>query len=82
MLTVDLAQELCRSTTKLNSANPGSTKSDLNGITETQPVEVGDIAAKRLALRMTMAQQGSPSQRTIPFPGSPGPVFGLMKVFS
>jgi NAD(P)-dependent dehydrogenase (short-subunit alcohol dehydrogenase family) len=82
MLTVDLAQELCRRTIRGNSANPGSTKSDLNGITETQPVEVGAIAATRLALRMTMAQQGSPSQRTLPFPGRRGPVFGLMKVFS
>ena len=76
MHPVQLAQELCRTTIKLNSANPGFTQSALNGITGTQPAEVGAIAATRPALRMTMAQLSSPSQRTLPFPG---PVFALMQ---
>jgi NAD(P)-dependent dehydrogenase (short-subunit alcohol dehydrogenase family) len=50
MLTVHLAYELRGTTIKVNSANPGFTKTDLNGNTGTQPVEVGAIAATRLAL--------------------------------
>ena len=50
MLTVQLAWELRGSNVKVNSANPGFTKTDLNGNTGNQPVEVGAIAATRLAL--------------------------------
>jgi NAD(P)-dependent dehydrogenase (short-subunit alcohol dehydrogenase family) len=50
MLTVQLAWELRGTNVKVNSANPGFTKTDLNGNTGTQPVEVGAIAATRLAL--------------------------------
>lgn len=50
MLTVHLAYELRGTKIKVNSANPGYTKTDLNDNTGTQPVEVGAIAATRLAL--------------------------------
>jgi NAD(P)-dependent dehydrogenase (short-subunit alcohol dehydrogenase family) len=50
MLTVHLAHELRDTTIKVNAANPGFTKTDLNDNTGTQPVEVGAIAATRLAL--------------------------------
>ena len=50
MLTVHLAYELRDTKIKVNSANPGFTKTDLNDNTGTQPVEVGAIAAMRLAL--------------------------------
>jgi NAD(P)-dependent dehydrogenase (short-subunit alcohol dehydrogenase family) len=50
MLTVHLAYELRGTKIKANSANPGYTKTDLNGNRGTQPVEVGAIAATRLAL--------------------------------
>jgi NAD(P)-dependent dehydrogenase (short-subunit alcohol dehydrogenase family) len=50
MLTVQLAWELRGTNVKVNSANPGFTKTDLNRNTGTQPVEVGAIAATRLAL--------------------------------
>jgi len=50
MLTVQLAWELRGTNVKVNSANPGFTKTDLNSNTGTQPVEVGAIAATRLAL--------------------------------
>ncbi len=50
MLTVHLAYELRDTKIKVNSANPGYTKTDLNDNTGTQPVEVGAIAATRLAL--------------------------------
>jgi NAD(P)-dependent dehydrogenase (short-subunit alcohol dehydrogenase family) len=50
MLTVHLAHELRDTRIKVNSANPGFTKTDLNNNTGTQPVEVGAIAATRLAL--------------------------------
>lgn len=50
MLTVHLAYELRDTKIKVNSANPGFTKTDLNNNTGTQPVEVGAIAATRLAL--------------------------------
>ncbi len=49
-LTVHLAHELRDAKIKVNSANPGFTKTDLNDNTGTQPVEVGAIAARRLAL--------------------------------
>lgn len=50
MFTVHLAHELRDTTIKVNSANPGFTKTDLNDNTGTQPVEVGAIAVTRLAL--------------------------------
>jgi NAD(P)-dependent dehydrogenase (short-subunit alcohol dehydrogenase family) len=50
MLTVHLAYELRDTKIKVNSANPGFTKTDLNDNTGTQSVEVGAIAAIRLAL--------------------------------
>lgn len=50
MLTVHLASELRDTKIKVNSANPGFTKTDLNDNRGTQPVEVGAIAATRLAL--------------------------------
>jgi NAD(P)-dependent dehydrogenase (short-subunit alcohol dehydrogenase family) len=50
MLTVHLAYELRDTKIKVNSANPGYTKTDLNANQGIQPVEVGAIAATRLAL--------------------------------
>lgn len=50
MLTVQLAYELRDTKIKVNSANPGYTKTDLNDNQGTQPVEVGAIEATRLAL--------------------------------
>jgi NAD(P)-dependent dehydrogenase (short-subunit alcohol dehydrogenase family) len=50
MLTVHLAYELRGTKIKVNSADPGYTKTDLNGNMGTQPVEVGAIEATRLAL--------------------------------
>jgi NAD(P)-dependent dehydrogenase (short-subunit alcohol dehydrogenase family) len=50
MLTVHLAYELRETKIKVNSANPGFTKTDLNDNRGIQPVEVGAIAATRLAL--------------------------------
>jgi NAD(P)-dependent dehydrogenase (short-subunit alcohol dehydrogenase family) len=50
MLTVQLAYELRGTKIKVNSANPGYTKTDLNNNQGTQPVEVGAIEATRLAL--------------------------------
>jgi NAD(P)-dependent dehydrogenase (short-subunit alcohol dehydrogenase family) len=50
MLTVHLAYELRDTKIKVNSADPGFTKTDLNDNRGTQPVEVGAIAATRLAL--------------------------------
>jgi len=50
MLTVQLAYELRGTRIKVNSANPGYTKTDLNDNQGVQPVEVGAIEATRLAL--------------------------------
>jgi NAD(P)-dependent dehydrogenase (short-subunit alcohol dehydrogenase family) len=50
MLTVHLAYEVRGTAIKVNSANPGYTKTDLNNNTGTQPVEVGAMEATRLAL--------------------------------
>jgi len=50
MLTVQLAYELQGTKIKVNSANPGYTKTDLNDNQGPQPVEVGAIEAVRLAL--------------------------------
>jgi NAD(P)-dependent dehydrogenase (short-subunit alcohol dehydrogenase family) len=50
MLTVHLAYEVRNTKIKVNSANPGYTKTDLNDNQGSQPVEVGAIEATRLAL--------------------------------
>jgi NAD(P)-dependent dehydrogenase (short-subunit alcohol dehydrogenase family) len=50
MLTIHLVYELRGTKIKVNSANPGFTKTDLNDNRGVQPVEVGAIAATRLAL--------------------------------
>lgn len=50
MLTVQLAYELRSTKIKVNSANPGYTRTDLNDNQGIQPVEVGAIEATRLAL--------------------------------
>ena len=50
VLTVQLAWELRGTNIKVNSANPGFTKTDSNNNQGTQPVEVGALAAMRLAL--------------------------------
>ena len=50
MLTVHLAYELRDTKIKVNSADPGYTKTDLNDNRGTQPVEVGAMEATRLAL--------------------------------
>jgi NAD(P)-dependent dehydrogenase (short-subunit alcohol dehydrogenase family) len=50
MLTIQLVYELRDTKIKVNSANPGFTKTDLNDNRGVQPVEVGAIAATRLAL--------------------------------
>lgn len=50
MLTVHLADELRETKIKVNAANPGFTKTDMNDNRGRQPVEVGAIAATRLAL--------------------------------
>lgn len=50
MLTVHLAYELRGTNIKVNSANPGYTKTDLNNNQGVQPVEVGALEATRLAL--------------------------------
>jgi NAD(P)-dependent dehydrogenase (short-subunit alcohol dehydrogenase family) len=50
MLTVHLAYELRNTKIKVNSANPGFTKTDLNDNRGVQPVQVGAIEATRLAL--------------------------------
>lgn len=50
MLTVQLAYELRGTNIRVNSANPGFTKTDLNDNRGTQPVEVGAIEATHLAL--------------------------------
>ena len=49
MLTIHLAYELRGTKIKVNSANPGYTKTDLNDNQGTQPIEVGAIEATRLA---------------------------------
>jgi len=45
-----IAQDVSGTNIKVNSANPGYTKTDLNDNMGTQPVEVGAIEATRLAL--------------------------------
>jgi NAD(P)-dependent dehydrogenase (short-subunit alcohol dehydrogenase family) len=50
MLTVHLAYELQGTSIKVNSANPGFTKTDLNNNTGVETVQDGALAATRLAL--------------------------------
>ncbi len=59
MLTVQLAWELRGTNIKINSANPGFTRTDLNKNQGTQPVEVGALAATRLALLDESGSTGS-----------------------
>jgi NAD(P)-dependent dehydrogenase (short-subunit alcohol dehydrogenase family) len=59
ILTVQLAWELRGTNVKVNSANPGFTKTDLNNNQGTQPVEVGALAATRLALLDESGPTGS-----------------------
>ena len=49
-LNVHLAYEARDTKIKVNSAIPGFTKTDLNDNAGTKPVEVGAVAAVRLAL--------------------------------
>ncbi len=59
MLTVQLAWELRGTNIKVNSANPGFTRTGLNNNQGTQPVEVGALAATRLALLDESGPTGS-----------------------
>jgi NAD(P)-dependent dehydrogenase (short-subunit alcohol dehydrogenase family) len=68
MLTVHLAYELRASNIKVNSADPGYTKTDLNDNRGTQPVEVGAIAATRLALLDDNGPTGQSFSRDGPDP--------------
>src|SRR5580658_4014262 len=68
MLTVHLAYELRETNIKVNSANPGFTKTDLNNNTGTQPVEVGAIEATRLALLGDDGPTGQSSSKDGPDP--------------
>lgn len=68
MLTVHLAYELRDTKIKVNSANPGYTKTDLNNNQGTQPVEVGAIEATRLALLGEDGPTGSSSSKDGPDP--------------
>lgn len=68
MLTVHLAYELRDTKIKVNSANPGYTKTDLNNNQGTQPVEVGAIEATRLALLDENGPTGSSSSKDGPDP--------------
>lgn len=68
MLTVHLAYELHDTNIKVNSANPGYTKTDLNNHQGTQPVEVGAIEATRLALLDDSGPTGGSSSKDGPDP--------------
>lgn len=68
MLTVHLAYELRDTKIKVNSANPGFTKTDLNDNTGTQPVEVGAIAAIHLALLDDVGPTGQSFSKDGPIP--------------
>jgi NAD(P)-dependent dehydrogenase (short-subunit alcohol dehydrogenase family) len=59
ILTMQLAWELRGTNVKVNSTNPGFTKTDLNNNQGTQPVEVGALAATRLALLDESGPTGS-----------------------
>lgn len=68
MLTIQLAYELRDTKIKVNSANPGFTKTDLNDNRGTQPVEVGAIEATRLALLDDDGPTGQLSSKDGPEP--------------
>lgn len=68
MLTVHLAYEVRETKIKVNSANPGYTKTDLNDNQGTQPVEVGAIEATRLALLGEDGPTGQASSKDGPEP--------------
>jgi NAD(P)-dependent dehydrogenase (short-subunit alcohol dehydrogenase family) len=68
MLTVHLAWELRDTAIKVNSAEPGYTKTDLNNNQGTQPVEVGAIAATRLALLDDAGPTGGTFSKDGPLP--------------
>ena len=68
MLTVHLAHELQDTKIKVNSANPGYTKTDLNNNQGTQPVEVGAIEATRLALLEESGSTGGSFSKDGPDP--------------
>ncbi len=69
MLTVHLAYELRDTKIKVNSANPGYTKTDLNDNQGTQPVEVGAIEATRLAMLDDDGPTGQSFSKDGPDPG-------------
>lgn len=68
MLTVHLAYELRGTNIKVNSADPGYTKTDLNDNRGTQPVEAGAIEATRLALLDNDGPTGAYSSKEGPHP--------------
>lgn len=68
MLTVHLAYELRDTKIKVNSAEPGYTKTDLNDNQGPQPVEVGAIAATRLALLDDAGPTGGTFSKDGPHP--------------
>ena len=65
---VHLAYEVQDTKIKVNSANPGFTKTDMNDNTGTQPVEVGAIAATRLALLGDDGRNGKSFSKDGPAP--------------
>jgi len=68
MLTVHLAYELRGTRIKVNSADPGYTKTDLNDNQGPQPVEVGAIEATRLALLDDSGPTGGYFTKDGPYP--------------
>jgi NAD(P)-dependent dehydrogenase (short-subunit alcohol dehydrogenase family) len=68
MLTVHLAYELRETKIKVNSADPGYTKTDLNDNRGTQPVEVGAMEATRLALLEDDGPTGGSFSKDGPYP--------------
>ena len=68
MLTVHLAYALRGTKIKVNSADPGYTKTDLNNNQGIQPVEVGAIAATRLALLDDDGPTGGSFSKDGPYP--------------
>jgi NAD(P)-dependent dehydrogenase (short-subunit alcohol dehydrogenase family) len=68
MLTVHLAYEVRETAIKVNSADPGYTKTDLNHNSGTQPVEVGAIEATRLALLDENGPTGGYFSKDGPYP--------------
>jgi NAD(P)-dependent dehydrogenase (short-subunit alcohol dehydrogenase family) len=68
MLTIQLAYELRETKIKVNSADPGYTKTDLNNNQGPQPVEVGAVAATRLALLDDQGPTGRSFSKDGPHP--------------